>query len=111
MLSLPIKWFMKRGGFAVRKKFHKILMGNDRAKASSRRIGVFSSSVLKTLSNSGSFHVEFDPPRYPRDAQRGDLERIGGDMYRAWENEGRHRREGKKTEALTRKRRMERSVA
>lgn len=23
----------------------------------------------------------FDPPRYPRDAQRRDLERIGGDMY------------------------------
>ena len=33
-----------------------------------------------------SLHGTFDPPRrYPRDAQRQDLERIGQDMYRAFE--------------------------
>ena len=35
----------------------------------------------------GQLFFEFDPPRYPvRDAQRGDLTRIGRDMYKAMEN-------------------------
>ena len=34
----------------------------------------------------GQLFFEFNPPRYPvRDAQKGDLTRIGKDMYRAME--------------------------
>ena len=34
----------------------------------------------------GQLFYEFNPPRYPaRDARKGDLTRIGGDMYRAME--------------------------
>lgn len=32
--------------------------------------------------------IEFNPPRYPRDAQARDLERIGGDMYAAFQRAG-----------------------
>ena len=33
----------------------------------------------------GPAGYEGNPPRYPRDAQARDLERIGGDMYAAFE--------------------------
>ena len=44
---------------------------------------VFWRSALEAFSGSGDFHVKFNPPRYPRDARRQDLARIGQDMYRA----------------------------
>ena len=47
----------------------------------------FWKSAVEVFSGSGDFHVKFDPPRYPRDAQSQDLARIGQDMYRAM---GRH---------------------
>ena len=52
----------------------------------------FLRSLLKSLDALSIARVEFNPPRYPRDAQFLDQQRIGADMYRAL------RRYGEKTQ-------------
>ncbi len=47
--------------------------------------GSFWRGFISVLGGASILHGSFDPPRYPRDAQRQDLERIGQDMYRAFE--------------------------
>lgn len=55
----------------------------------------FLRGVLKSLDPFGAFYVEFNPPRYPRNAQFLDQQRIGADMYRALERYGEKARRDK----------------
>lgn len=55
----------------------------------------FLQGMLKSLSSLGSVYTEFNPPRYPRNAQFLDQQRIGADMYRALERYGEKTRRGK----------------
>ena len=55
----------------------------------------FLQGMLKGLCSLGFFHTEFNPPRYPRNAQFLDQQRIGADMYRALERYGEKARRGK----------------
>lgn len=50
-----------------------------------RYSGSFWRGLLGVLSGAGNGQTQFDPPRYPKDAQQQDLKRIGQDMYRAFE--------------------------
>lgn len=55
----------------------------------------FLRGVLKSLDPLGLFYAEFNPPRYPRNAQFLDQQRIGADMYRALERYGEKARRDK----------------
>lgn len=51
--------------------------------------------VMRGLGALGTIHVEFNPPRYPRNAQFLDQKRIGAYMYRAMERYGKEVQQGK----------------
>ncbi len=55
----------------------------------------FLRGLLSSLDTLNTIHAEFNPPRYPRNAQFLDQQRIDADMYRALKQYGEKARRDK----------------